>query len=69
MLQPALDEAYAIPTEHTAAGTENPTDPGPMRREYQGWPIPWGSYFVEALTQEIEGKVKRKWKDESLGGR
>jgi len=70
MLQPALDEAYAIPTEHTArlalrtqqilayeTGITKVADPL------------GGSYFVEALTQEIEGKVKREMeKIESLGG-
>jgi len=59
MLQPAMDEAYAIPTEHTArlalrtqqilayeTGITKVADPL------------GGSYFVEALTQELEGKIK-----------
>jgi methylmalonyl-CoA mutase N-terminal domain/subunit len=70
MLQPAMDEAYAIPTEHTArlalrtqqilayeTGVTKVADPL------------GGSYFVEALTQELEGKIKGEMeKIESLGG-
>jgi methylmalonyl-CoA mutase N-terminal domain/subunit len=70
MLQPAMDEAYAIPTEHTArlalrtqqilayeTGITKVADPL------------GGSYFVEALTYELEGKIKREMeKIESMGG-
>jgi methylmalonyl-CoA mutase N-terminal domain/subunit len=70
MLQPAMDEAYAIPTEHTArlalrtqqilayeTGVTKVADPL------------GGSYLVEALTQELEGKIKGEMgKVESLGG-
>jgi methylmalonyl-CoA mutase N-terminal domain/subunit len=70
MLQPAMDEAYAIPTEHTArlalrtqqilayeTGITKVADPL------------GGSYFVETLTHELEGKIKKETeKIESLGG-
>jgi methylmalonyl-CoA mutase N-terminal domain/subunit len=70
MLQPAMDEAYAIPTEHTArlalrtqqilayeTGITKVADPL------------GGSYFVEALTHELEGKVRAEMeKIEALGG-
>ncbi len=70
MLQPALDEAYAIPTEHTArlalrtqqilayeTGITKVADPL------------GGSYFVEAMTRELEEKIKGEIdKVESLGG-
>jgi len=70
MLQPAMDEAYAIPTEHTArlalrtqqvlafeTGVTKVVDPL------------GGSYFVEAMTNQMEkavlGEIKRV---EELGG-
>lgn len=70
MLQPALDEAYAIPTEHTArlalrtqqilayeTGICKVADPL------------GGSYFVEAMTRDFEQKIKAEIdKVESLGG-
>jgi methylmalonyl-CoA mutase N-terminal domain/subunit len=70
MLQPALDEAYAIPTEHTArlalrtqqilayeTGICKVADPL------------GGSYFVEAMTRDVEQKIKAEIdKVESLGG-
>jgi methylmalonyl-CoA mutase N-terminal domain/subunit len=70
MLQPAMDEAYAIPTEHTArlalrtqqilayeTGITKVADPL------------GGSYLVEALTRELEEKIKEEMeKVEALGG-
>ena len=70
MLQPALDEAYAIPTEHTArlalrtqqilayeTGITKVADPL------------GGSYFVEALTHQLEEKIRTEIeKIESMGG-
>jgi methylmalonyl-CoA mutase N-terminal domain/subunit len=70
MLQPAMDEAYAIPTEHTAllalrtqqilayeTGITKVADPL------------GGSYFVEALTHQFEEKIKGEIaKIESMGG-
>jgi len=70
MLQPALDEAYAIPTEHTArlalrtqqilafeTGITKVADPL------------GGSYWVEALTRELEEKIRGEMeKVESAGG-
>jgi methylmalonyl-CoA mutase N-terminal domain/subunit len=70
MLQPAMDEAYAIPTEHTArlalrtqqilafeTGITKVADPL------------GGSYLVEALTRELEEKIRGEMeKVESLGG-
>jgi methylmalonyl-CoA mutase N-terminal domain/subunit len=70
MLQPAMDEAYAIPTEHTArlalrtqqilayeTGITKVADPL------------GGSYLVEALTRELEEKIRGEMeKVESMGG-
>jgi methylmalonyl-CoA mutase N-terminal domain/subunit len=70
MLQPAMDEAYAIPTEHTArlalrtqqilafeTGITKVADPL------------GGSYWVEALTRELEEKIRGEMeKVESAGG-
>jgi methylmalonyl-CoA mutase N-terminal domain/subunit len=70
MLQPAMDEAYAIPTEHTArlalrtqqilafeTGITKVADPL------------GGSYLVETLTRELEEKIRGEMeKVESMGG-
>lgn len=70
MLQPAMDEAYAIPTEHTArlalrtqqilayeTGITKVADPL------------GGSYLVEALTRELEEKIRGEMeKVEAMGG-
>jgi methylmalonyl-CoA mutase N-terminal domain/subunit len=70
MLQPAMDEAYAIPTEHTArlalrtqqilafeTGVTKVADPL------------GGSYFVEAMTDQMEGEILGEIKRvEELGG-
>ncbi len=70
MLQPAMDEAYAIPTEHTArlalrtqqilayeTGVTKVADPL------------GGSYLVEALTRDLEEKIQEEMeKVEALGG-
>jgi len=70
MLQPAMDEAYAIPTEHTArlalrtqqilayeTGIMKVADPL------------GGSYFVEAMTHELEEKIRAEiQKIETMGG-
>jgi len=70
MLQPAMDEAYAIPTEQTArlalrtqqilafeTGITKVVDPL------------GGSYFVEALTNDLEGKIAAEiQRVEELGG-
>jgi len=70
MLQPALDEAYAIPTEQTArlalrtqqilafeTGVTKVVDPL------------GGSYFLEAMTNQLEGAIVGEMKRvEDLGG-
>jgi len=70
MLQPAMDEAYAIPTEHTArlalrtqqilayeTGITKVVDPL------------GGAYLVEALTSQLEGEIREEMeKVESIGG-
>ena len=70
MLQPAMDEAYAIPTENTAqlalrtqqilayeTGMTKVADPL------------GGSYFVEAMTNQLEEEIQREIKRvEELGG-
>lgn len=70
MLQPAMDEAYAIPTEHTAklalrtqqilafeTGITKVVDPL------------GGSYFVEAMTNQVEEEIMAEIKKvEDLGG-
>jgi methylmalonyl-CoA mutase N-terminal domain/subunit len=71
MLQPAMDEAYAIPTEHTArlalrtqqilafeTGITKVADPL------------GGSYWVEALTRDLEEKIRGEMeKVEAMGER
>jgi methylmalonyl-CoA mutase N-terminal domain/subunit len=70
MLQPALDEAYAIPTEHTARLALRTQQILAFETDVTKVVDPLGgSYFVEALTNQLEEAIAGEiQKVEDLGG-